>query len=159
VLDRRAAFPKVTTEEQKSVIDRIRKLLALQNSRNEHEAALAAAKAEELLQKYNLDIGVAEDPDRQRAEKRWSDSLGTRGAPYTFTRARAVDREFDVEHYITLDPVAGCSGYEKYLVFLGLAANVEAAVMTHAYWCATVEALYRSVRQEPDYSAMLPRDY
>jgi Protein of unknown function (DUF2786) len=145
VLNRRAPFPKVTLEEQKTVIDRIKKLLALhgRETTNEHEAALAAAKAEELLRKYNLDIGVAEDPDRQRAEKRISDSLGIRVSPYKYTLASAMDCQFDVEHYISSHWMD--RGYEKCLVFLGLPANVEAAVITHSYLCATVEALYRSV--------------
>lgn len=38
------------------IIDQIRKLQALSGSSNEHEAALAASKAEELLQKYRLTI-------------------------------------------------------------------------------------------------------
>jgi hypothetical protein len=39
-----------------TVIDKINKLLALANSPNEHEAALAAQKASVLLTQYNLSL-------------------------------------------------------------------------------------------------------
>jgi hypothetical protein len=47
---------------------------------------------------------------------------------------------------------------EKYLVFLGLAANVEAAVLTHAYWCNAADACYRAARRGID-SHLNARDY
>jgi len=42
------------------VIERVRKLLALSNSSNEHEAALAAAHAQRLLAEHNLAISELE---------------------------------------------------------------------------------------------------
>lgn len=42
--------------DRQIIIDRIAKLLALSNSPNEHEAALAAERAQELLEKYNLSM-------------------------------------------------------------------------------------------------------
>lgn len=50
----------------KSLLEKINKLLALANSPNENEAALAAEKATELLTKYNLtiaDLGPGEEED------------------------------------------------------------------------------------------------
>jgi len=49
-----------------AVIDKIKKLLALANSSNEHEAALAAGHAQRLLSEHNLamsDIDTADKPD------------------------------------------------------------------------------------------------
>lgn len=43
-------------EKKKKIIDKIRKLLRLAHSSNEHEAAAAAAKAQELLSEYNLSL-------------------------------------------------------------------------------------------------------
>ena len=43
-------------EKKKRIIDKIRKLLRLSRSSNEHEAAAAAAKAQELLSEYNLSL-------------------------------------------------------------------------------------------------------
>lgn len=43
-------------KDRDRIISKIQQLLALQESPNEHEAALAAVKARELLVKYNLEI-------------------------------------------------------------------------------------------------------
>jgi hypothetical protein len=50
------------TEQGRQIIDKVRKLLALGGSDNEHEAALAMQRAGELLTRYRLDFdGLAED--------------------------------------------------------------------------------------------------
>jgi hypothetical protein len=50
------------TGQGRAVIDKVRKLLALAASDNEHEAALAVQRASELLTRYRLDFdGLAED--------------------------------------------------------------------------------------------------
>jgi len=51
-----------TTEQGRQIIERVRKLLALGNSDNEHEAGLALQRAGELLTRYRLDLdALAED--------------------------------------------------------------------------------------------------
>ena len=51
-----------TTEQGRQIIDKVRKLLALGGSDNEHEAALAVQRAGELLTRYRLDFdALAED--------------------------------------------------------------------------------------------------
>src|SRR3954452_8062633 len=42
------------------IVERVRKLLALSSSQNPHEAALAAAKAQELLFRHNLSMSMVE---------------------------------------------------------------------------------------------------
>ncbi len=49
-------------EQEKAVIEKIRKLLALSESPNENEAAIAASKAAELLSKHNLEIADIGEP-------------------------------------------------------------------------------------------------
>jgi hypothetical protein len=50
------------TEQGRQIIDKVRKLLALGRSDNEHEAALAMQRAKELLDRYRLDFAcLAED--------------------------------------------------------------------------------------------------
>jgi hypothetical protein len=152
ILARRAKFPERTSEEQKAVMDRVAKLLSLaeRQTTNEYEAALAAARAAELIEKHNLSMRVVDDPDQQKAEKRMGESLGSRVAPHKYILAQAVNCQHDVEHYRTND----CDR-NKYLVFLGLSANVEAAVLTHAYWCSAADAMYRAARRAngPDLNA------
>jgi hypothetical protein len=64
-----------------AVIEKIRKLLALAGSANEHEAALAAQKAQDLLEAYNLDMSVI---STARATKREKASRG--GGLYKWQR-------------------------------------------------------------------------
>jgi hypothetical protein len=52
-------------EEQEKVLEKIKKLFALGESPNQHEAELALARAQELLVKYNLDAGLMEKPDKE----------------------------------------------------------------------------------------------
>jgi len=155
LLARRARFPEQTTEEQKAVIHRVKKLLALaeRETTNEHEAAQAAGRADQLIQKHNLSMHVLEDPDQQKAEKRRGESLGCRVAPHKYILAKAVDCQHDVEHYRTTD-----WDRNRYLVFLGLPANVEAAVLTHAFWCSMADASYRAARRGNG-SALNAHDY
>lgn len=47
-------------QELDRVVERIKKLLALSSSQNPHEAALAAAKAQELLFRHNLSMSMVE---------------------------------------------------------------------------------------------------
>lgn len=47
------------------IIDKIRKLAALSKSSNEHEAALAAARMQELLFKHNLDMSAIETKEEE----------------------------------------------------------------------------------------------
>jgi hypothetical protein len=54
--------------EQQKVIEQVQKLLALSKSANQNEAALALAKAEELLEKYRLDMTQIEMMTGQKEE-------------------------------------------------------------------------------------------
>ena len=59
-----AALPAASaaTEQGRQIIDKVRKLLALGSSDNEHEAALAVQRAGELLDRHRLDFAaLAED--------------------------------------------------------------------------------------------------
>ena len=48
------------TPDLNRIVDRVKKLLALSTSANPHEAALAAAKAQELLFRHNLSMAMVE---------------------------------------------------------------------------------------------------
>jgi hypothetical protein len=64
-----------TRTQEEKVIERVRKLLALAGSSNEHEAAAAAAKAQELLLKYNLSTASVEGetPTEEAVQKVFTD--------------------------------------------------------------------------------------
>jgi hypothetical protein len=138
---------------QLQIIDGIRKLLALSASANEHEAALAASRAREMLQKHNLTLGVINDASKQRAEQMATDWLGTRLQPHVTQLAWACELMFDVRCFVRSvyadsEDWTWRHARSKQFVFIGLRANVEAAVCTHAYLCATVSALARQRAKE-----------
>lgn len=56
----------MTVEEK--IIERVRKLLALSTSSNPNEAANAAAKAQELLQQYNLELSQVQANEQRGPE-------------------------------------------------------------------------------------------
>ena len=77
------------------ILARIRKLLALSTSPNEAEAALAASRAQELLLRHNLDIGVVQQTaDEHKATRGSTDRVGRRSA-FEFVVANAVDELLD----------------------------------------------------------------
>jgi hypothetical protein len=50
-------------------IDKVRKLLALANSANEHEAAAAAARAAEIMERYRLDAAMVAQAEQRQVEQ------------------------------------------------------------------------------------------
>lgn len=62
-----------TTEDKSSVIEKIRKLLALSRSSNQHEAELAAQRASELMQKYQIASSVVEASSLKSGKERVAD--------------------------------------------------------------------------------------
>ncbi len=54
----------MTTDKRTAIIEKIKKLLALSTSSNEHEAAAAAEKARQLLEAYDLEaVDLQEQPE------------------------------------------------------------------------------------------------
>lgn len=112
------------------IIAKIRKLLSLSKSDNEHEAATAAAKAQELLSQYNLSMsdipadedgkvraGTAKARTRQRLEK-WAVSLACRTA-----------KAFDCAYFHHL---------EGNTCFVGVGADQEVCAWTYGYLYKTL---------------------
>lgn len=83
----------------KEIIDKIRKLLRLSQSANVHEAAVAAAKAQELLAKYNLaqeSASLADDaPEARRIFKKTRIRLEN----WAYILARGSADAFDCKYY------------------------------------------------------------
>ena len=118
------------------VIGKIRKLHALaEGATNEAEAALAATRAQELLIKYNLNLGsvlLKEDPGAtETVGRKWR-----RIPAYSTFLAFSCDELFDVKHYLR-----GSRGTGRAFVFIGLKANVETACITYEYLMESLDAL------------------
>jgi hypothetical protein len=119
--------------EKLPIIEKIKKLLALANSGNEHEAALAAGHAQRLLSEHNLamaDIEAAHQPDK--ADK--VETAVSRTLPKWLRHLSAgVSTAFDCQaiHH----PATGT------LTFIGVGADVQVAAYTFSYLDRTVRTL------------------
>ena len=119
--------------EKTPIIEKIKKLLALANSSNEHEAALAAGHAQRLLSEHNLamaDIEAAHRPDKaDKAETYVSKSL----PKWMRHLSAGVSTAFDCQaiHH----PATGK------MTFIGIGADVQIAAYTFTYLDRTVRKL------------------
>ncbi len=115
------------------VIEKIKKLLALANSSNEHEAALAAGHAQRLLSEHNLamaDIEASHRPDK--ADK--VETVVSKSLPKWLRHLSAgVSTAFDCQaiHH----PATGK------LTFIGVGADVQIAAYTFSYLDLTLRKL------------------
>ncbi|MEI6213543.1 MAG: DUF2786 domain-containing protein [Desulfuromonadales bacterium] len=119
--------------EPNPIIEKIRKLLALANSTNEHEAALAAAHAQRLLSEHNLAMA---DIDTKQAPQT-ADIVETTAAKtlpkWVRNLSAGVCNAFDCQaiHH----PAQGR------MTFIGVGADVQIASYTFAYLDKTVRRL------------------
>jgi hypothetical protein len=61
-------------EERERVYDKVRKLLALSKSPNEHEAALAAERAREILDRYQISLAEVDEKEFTEIVEKGADS-------------------------------------------------------------------------------------
>ena len=122
------------------IIEKIKKLLALANSSNEHEAALAAGHAQRLLSEHNLamaDIEAAHRPDKaDKVETTVSKTL----PKWMRHLSAGVSSAFDCQavHH----PAAGK------MTFIGVGADVQIAAYTFTYLDRTIRKLCSTYMQQ-----------
>lgn len=117
----------MTKEE---VLSKVRKLFELSNSPNENEAALAAAKARELLGKYNLSVAdlPADDANNVLAPKEASVRVGRAVQSWVKGLLFHVAQGFECEHIIRRR-----QGSSTILSFIGTPADAEVAIYTFQF--------------------------
>ena len=119
--------------DNSAIIGKIRKLLALSCSCNEHEAALAAAHVQRLLSEHNLAMADIEAPGRpERADS--IETAAARKLPRWLRHLTAgVSAAFDCQavHH----PAGGR------LTFIGVGADAQVAVYTFTYLERTIRKL------------------
>lgn len=131
-------------EDKSTIINRIRKLLALSESSNEHEAALAAEKVQELLAHYNIDLFDVEDVKEEHPVER--DSSETRSQVWRRHIYQAVSEMYFCEYYYQSIHQPSSESKRGFILrdlhFLtGQSHNIDVAKMVAAYLCATVMRL------------------
>lgn len=124
------------SQEELAVINKVEKLLALANSANEHEAALANEKAQELLTAYNLDIAMI---GKKPVDSKRNDTK-MKGGLYQWQRElwnAVAQTNFCMYRYYR--GLAKGSSYEHRII--GSHVNVISTKVMAEYLQATVERL------------------
>jgi hypothetical protein len=129
---------------------KVKKLLALAaRAGTEDEAVAAAAKAQEMIELYNLAIGT-ETLERESAVEQDGAVRTARISPHLSLLGRAACRLFDCEFYFNAEEITDTLSwrlsYRRTLRFVGLANNVEGCVLTFNYFAASVESLLWGAR-------------
>lgn len=123
---------RLSKEEQAQILEKIRKLLALSESPNEHEAALAAARARALLDKYDLSM----DEVDIKAEEvlLHTVSTGTR-KPYPWMGHLAADVGY----------AFNCRVFRAMgsMIFCGIVSDTKVAEYVYVYLLRTVRRLHK----------------
>jgi len=129
------------TKEQ--VVSKVRKLFELSNSSNENEAALAAAKARELLSRYNLSMADLPTDDIKSAIAVTEATVDVGRVVRNWVKGLFVHVAygFDCEHIIRRE-----NGSDPILTFIGTAADAEIALYTFRFLYGELDRLvYRAL--------------
>lgn len=126
-----------------ATIDKIRKLLALAgNNPNEHEAAAAAAKAQDMMREHDLSmsqVDIKQDPRTAGINKTQRETLAKAGKP----------GGWKVDLYKAVAETSGCwafvgkqrSGYDGWGYMVGRAQDIEIAEYLYQYLVREIERL------------------
>ncbi len=150
----------MTKEKTDSIIDKIKKLMALGESSNEHEASLAMQRVQEILASYNLTMAEVESHKGKDAgngdvnANRKKDTL-EKSAMYNYQRL-LMKRVADVHyclHFVyekrTWNSKTNRDKVLKYHVLIGREANVVTAKLMFDYLNSTIEKLAKEVYPYP----------
>lgn len=126
--------------EPNPIIEKIRKLLALANSSNEHEAALAAAHAQRLLSEHNLAMADIEAKQRPQSADKIETSVAKTLPKWVRNLSAGVCSAFDCQaiHHPTLGK----------MTFIGVGADVQIAAYTFDYLDRAVRKLCSSYMKQ-----------
>ena len=136
----------VDRSEADKVLSRVRKLLALAGSGNQHEAASAMATANTLLLRYNLELPASGGRPLYRARR-----IGESAAALSLQRklVAAILSEFFFVECIWVHTFNARRGREeRILEILGSAANLDMGEYVYAFLNAAVERLWRQRRSD-----------
>ena len=120
-------------DKKTRIIDKIRKLLALANSGNEHEAALAASHAQRLLSEHNLAMADIEPDFNPQSADKVETTIPKTLPKWMRHLSAGICTAFDCQaiHH----PADGK------MTFIGVGADVQIAAYTFSYLDKTVRKL------------------
>lgn len=141
------------SEVTEGILKRIQALLAMsRGNANENEAAVAAAKAQELLAKYNLELADVEKRDVRGKVIEDGDLMTSSSNPWRRDLAYACARLYFCDYWWTHKKFYSASRKTGYIRgdqhnFIGLPHNVVVAKEMFVYLVDTVERLAKESRR------------
>lgn len=126
--------------DKEKIVDKIRKLLALSESSNEHEAMLAMENANKLLMKYNLEMSDISEIDLNEMVE---DNIlsGKRIMNYKSTLLNSIMRLNNCEMIIH-----NKIGKEKTIKALGRKHNIQVSISMYEWLTVTMDKLAKKER-------------
>lgn len=132
--------------EEGAILDRIRKLLALAESPNEHEAQLAMNAAQRLMLKHNLDA-VSRRTSSGYTHRHLGTPCGRIDESQRYLASILKEHFFVEVIYVPVWQV-GEASWGKVIEVCGTPGNLELAEYVHSFLHHTAEALWRQHRQK-----------
>lgn len=128
-------------DKRQKMIEKIRKLLALAQSANEHEAALAAERAQAMLAEYNIALSEVATEEKDAEDENIVIEVGGMTSSYPWRRplASAVAKMYFCEYFF--QTIRSRSGSTDQHSFVGAAHNVSVACMMFKYLDETIDRL------------------
>lgn len=120
--------------EKKKLLEKVKKLMALSSSPNEHEAALAAERAKEILDKYNLSLSEVEIGEIE--DKKYDLGI-TKVQNWQLNLANCTAKTFNCQSYYT----KGYGSMTAKLYFVGNEADVEVVEYFYSYLTRVIRKL------------------
>lgn len=116
--------------QQEKILDRIKKLLSLANSSNEHEAALAAARATKLMLEHGIAEAQLEETDERENVGKIELEEGTKLPKWKSVVLNGLSIAFDCIHYYSRR--RGAYG-KRSTVFIVVGQPSKTATITYMY--------------------------
>lgn len=139
------------------VIDKIKKLLSLATSPNEHEAARAAERAHELLVKHNLDMQQVENrPDPEYVKHRISERVYQRVEEKFVLQ---ILRDHFFVHTYQSRPQGDGYPYTTKIFMVGTKSNVQIAAYVHGFLISKFRELWLVYKRQNQLGENLRQSY
>lgn len=127
-------------------IDKIRKLLALASSPNEHEAQSALLKAQELLAKHNLSMSDIGNIEQEEEVVEFTIDAPFSKMKWRYLLASVIADNFRCYCWGVKDRAS--NGYCKKVTFLGKESDVEVCKTMYTYARKFIESNIRRMQRE-----------
>lgn len=110
--------------------EKIKKLLALSKSPNEHEAQSALAKAQQLMAEHKISMAEVEDKEKRKANEHSAGiTYSTRRDPWVLRLSKVISKNYCCESFSRREK--GKQTYKLY--FCGLNEDVEICMIAFKY--------------------------